>query len=236
MTLRATDIKDEHGWQLVDEAGKIQAHASSRDKARAYARGEQGVEVIMTSNGSVPPAAIDTRTPEELEAAAAHEIHLRITSTLQQMRGLWVSLAGDLYLFKRGKLWEKLGYETFASYIAETTDIDFEPRYAYKLVEAWEQLVIEKGVSPERLRDLPVTKVQAVLPAVRRDQVSVDEALSDVEVLGRRDLDLKYSGRASSTPGRPDTSSKIETDREPQYMQCPTCGSRVERERVEGQP
>ena len=98
------------------------------------------------------------------------------------------------------------------------------------------QLVIERGVEPERLQRLEVSKVRAVLPAIRREQVSIDEAFADAEVLAKRDLELKYSGKASPTPGKPDTGTKIHTGHEPQYMRCPVCSSRVEMDPDTGQP
>jgi hypothetical protein len=232
MTLRAADKKDERGWQLLDEEGNVVAHESSRDKARAAAKNGAlpgGTQTVL------PPAAKDTRTPEQIAADAAQEVDSRIKATLAIQKSLWLQLASDLYLFKQGRMWDSLGYASFSAYIADA-DADLEPRYAYKLVEAYEQLVIERGVEPERLGRLHVTKVQTVLPAIRRRQVTPEEALSDVEVLGRRDLETKYSGKASPTPGRPDTSSKIHTDHEPTYMRCPVCSSRVEMDPETGQP
>ena len=260
--LRAVDAKDSQGWQIVNEDGDVVGHATSRDGARAYVKhpdlqtlvGKVTMlpEFVPSSNGPPPGAEVvegtvlspeaeeylqtgkvpERRTPEEIEADAAHATHERIKRTVRAVESLWLQLAGDLYAFHKGKMWAHLGYETFASYIADG-ELGMEERWAYKLLETYQQLVINRGVDPERLAGLAKTKVMAILPAVRRDQVSVEEALSDVEVLGKRDLETKYSGKATSTPGRPDTSTTIETDREPEYMQCPTCGSRVQRERVE---
>ena len=231
MALRAADKKDEHGWQILNETGEVVAHESSRDKARAAARNGALPEGTQTV---VPPVAIDRRTPEQIAADEAHATDQRIKQNMAIQKGLWLQLAADLYLFKEARMWEVLGYASFSAYVADA-DADMEPRWAYQLVEMYSQLVIERGVDVERLKGLHVSKVRAVLPAIRQEKVSVDKAFADCEALPKRDLELLYSGKASPTPGKPDTSSTIHTDHEPQYMQCPTCGSRVEVDE-EGKP
>lgn len=263
MTLRAADKKDEHGWQILEDE-EVVAHATSRDKARAFARGDAGAEATYV-NGAIPgrdidfvkvpplpPEAIealkdfsvegleevfppDKRTPEEKAADEARAVDQRIRQNMAIQKGLWLQLAADLYVFKEGRMWEALGYASFSAYVADA-DTDMEPRWAYQLVEMYGQLVVDRGVDPERLKGLHVTKIRAVLPAIRREQVTVEEAFSDCEALPKRDLETKYSGKASPTPGKPDTGTKIHTDNEPQYMRCPTCGSRVEVDSETGHP
>ena len=246
MALRAADKKDEHGWQILDEEGEVVGHGPSRDKARQMARGK--VAFVPLHNGSLPPGTqtiaevdpilkeppIERRTPEQIAADEAHATDQRIKQNMAIQKGLWLQLAADLYLFKEARMWEVLGYASFSAYVADA-DADMEPRWAYQLVEMYSQLVIERGVDVERLKSLHVSKVRAVLPAIRQEKVSVDQAFADCEALGKRDLETKYKGANSPTPGKPDTSSTIYTDYEPQYMQCPTCGSRVEVDE-EGKP
>jgi hypothetical protein len=250
MNLKAPDVKDEHGWQVLNEQDEIAFHASSRDKARAAAKNggfgapertreevekiAPGATTVMDVDPILKEPAVDRRSTEEIEAAAAYQVDQRIKKIVRNMKGLWLDLGAELYLFKQGRMWEKLGYESFSSYVADV-DTDIEPRYAYSLAEMYEQLVIERGVDPERLKELNVSKVRTVLPAIRREQVTIEEGFSDAEALTKRDLELKYSGRASSTPGRPSTSSKVETDNEPVWARCPTCGSRYQADPQTGQ-
>lgn len=249
MALRAPDVKDEHGWQVVNEDGSIAGHSTSRDKARKAAGGAKGFMVPLNENGQPQAADVVKRiddilfepeeaevekvegtvvpsgrnlTPEEMEANAAHETNLEIKRNLDIIRGAWVDLAGALYRFKTGTMYQKLGYDSFAAYCADP-DVELNATDAYGWIAVWTQLVIDRGVDPERLKRYATTKVQRVLSAVRREEVTVDEALSDVEALPRSALEDKYTGR-TATKGKPDTDSTIRTDAEPALAQCPTCG------------
>jgi hypothetical protein len=83
----------------------------------------------------------------------------------------------------------------------------------------------------ERVKRLKISKVNEVLPAIRRGQVQLEAGLSDAETLRRDDLEIQYRGLHSSMPGTAiaATSTTIETDREPEYATCPTCGSTYKR-------
>lgn len=218
--LRAPDIKDEHGWQVVNAEGEVVAHASSRDKARLSARNGFLVQPILPDE--VLPA---DNSPEALAARAAQEVHERIVELVHVIQSAWIDLAETLYLFKQAKMWDDLGYATFDEYIA-SPELPMERRWAFDHIAIYEQLVVDRGVNPARLKQLAPSKVTKVLPAIRRNQATIDEALSDAKMLRRPDLELKYSGRASSTPGRPSMGTKVETDEEPAWAVCPTCGTR----------
>lgn len=231
MALRATDVKDEHGWQIADaETGEIVGHGPSRDKARAAARTPEDLDVEWTpveGNGAVqgevlPPAP---KSPEELAADRAFKVDQRIKAINAEMKGLWVELAANLYVFMEGEMWRDLGYETSGAYYADP-DVDINIRHAYDLIAAYKQLVIDRGVEPEDLKQLEVSKVKEALPAIRREQVTWEEAKADIQALSKSSLITKYKGTASSTPGEPDTKVKIETDQEPTWGRCPTCGTR----------
>ena len=228
MALRAPDIKDEHGWQILDEEDNVVLHESSRDKARAAAKnGRPSWDPPVVPPGTQTVLPAKPETPEQLAGRLAHETDQRIRSKVEEMRGAWLDLAADLYVFHKEKMWEPLDYTNFTSYILDV-DIGYEPRWAYQLVEMYEQFVVNRGVEPERLLGFGVSKVRAILGPVRREEVSIDEAFADAEVLSKRDLELKYTGRASPTPGQPDTSSKVHTDSEPSWARCPTCGTRYQ--------
>jgi hypothetical protein len=241
MTLRAADVKDEHGWQLLGDEGQLVGHATSRDWARRYAKDPsdenaiahvtaasrdngQPVDVIahLGLEGEVLPA---DNSPEAIAGREAFAVSERIKNTVYVIKSAWMDLAADLYVFHRGKMWEALGAESWNAFFADP-DIDLNPRWAYELVAVYQQLVIDRGVEPERLKSLEASKVAVVLPAIRREQVTIEQAFADVATHTKAELKLHYSGQASSTPGRPATGTRVETDHEPAWALCPTCGSR----------
>lgn len=232
--LRAPDIKDEFGWQILQDDGivdEVIAYAGSRDKARAYVK--TGDESLLTStkhshNGAVKDEVLPLapKTPEEMAADTAHAMHLAILHDIKKIKGAWVDLAAKLYQFRAGNMFEALGYQSFNAYLADP-DVEIEHRWAYDYLAMYEQLVIKRGVEPEELKELEVSKVKESLPAIRREQVTWEEAKSAIKSLSKRDIVTMMSGRASPNPGTPDTGTGISTETEPQFMTCATCGSRV---------
>jgi ribosomal protein L20 len=170
-------------------------------------------------------------TPAQTAAStAAHQMHEHVKEIKRQMQGLWVELAEALYHFRAGQMWKDIGYSTFESWLSDP-EVELERRWVYKLTDAYRYLVIEYEVPLDRVKQLQISKVNEVLPALRRGQVELETALSDVESLNREDLEIQYRGLHSSTPGSPvaATSTVIETDSEPEWATCPTCGSTYRR-------
>lgn len=157
---------------------------------------------------------------QELAAQQAQHAHERIRRHVSTLRGLWVDLAGELYTFTRLRLWKDLGYSSFEEYL-EQPEIELRRRWVYDNIAIYQQLVIDRQVDPGRLRDIQVSKIKEVLPAIRRGIVSIDAGLSDAGALSRADLEVRYRGLASSQPGRADTSSTVETDFEPEPERGP---------------
>jgi hypothetical protein len=162
------------------------------------------------------------------EVASNMDQHIRMT--LRRMKGLWVELAEALHHFRAGEMWKDIGYPTFESWLADP-EVELERRWVYKLTDAYRYLVIEWGVDRERVQRLHISKVNEVLPAIRRGQVQLEAALADVESLSRGDLEIQYRGLHSSMPGSATaaTSTTIETSEEPEWATCPTCGSTYRR-------
>jgi hypothetical protein len=168
---------------------------------------------------------LDAGDPSLAAAAAAHEVDQRLKANVRRMRGMWVELARDLYRFHESRLWADLGYETFEAYLADP-ELELERRWVYDSMAMYKQLVVERGVDPSRLQELQISKVREVLPAIRRELVTLDEALDDATTLRRVDLEQKYRGAASDgrTAG-PDTGTEVRTEREPVWRRCEHCGS-----------
>lgn len=173
----------------------------------------------------------------EAGARAAYELEQRIRQTIGTQKMIWVDLAGDLYTFQTTRAHAQLGYETFEEWLA-SPDIDIKRRWVYELLSIWKHLVIDAGVAPERLKALEPSKVQDVMVAVRRQQVAVDRALADAEALSRNDLRQLYGPQGDSTTptpagAAPDDSTHYDAEAEPQWLRCPTCGSRVREEQLQ---
>jgi hypothetical protein len=166
----------------------------------------------------------------EAAAGVAHQMDQNIRRIKRQMEGLWVELAESLHHFRAGQMWRDLGVPTFEAWLSDP-EVDLERRWVYKLTDAYRVLVIEQGVPRERVERLRISKVNEVLPAIRRGQVELETALHDVESLSRGDLEIQYRGLHSSTPGNPTAalSPSIETESEPEWATCPTCGSSYRR-------
>lgn len=166
-------------------------------------------------------------TTQSGEVDRAHEVEKNIKKGCHAIRGLWVVLAGYLYEFFEGKMWKSLGHETFNEWLA-TPEIDLARSQVYALVEAYRELVVERGVVPEELSGLDVTKIAVVLPALRAGAVSLEEALSDCETLSRSDLREKYGQQLPEKTGGEGGSKTPPAG--PPLEECETCGRMVEAE------
>ena len=172
------------------------------------------------------------RSPEEIRAAAAHDTHKRIVGIVRGMREAWVSLAADLYNFFDQQMWADLGHESFDSYLADP-DVEIGRRWAYELVALYRELVINRQIETATLKAIEPSKLQEVLPAMRRGQVTIRQALADAQSLSRNDIRERYSSTgAGRVNGKPDTTTRYDATSEPQYVRCPTCNSRVREDEI----
>jgi hypothetical protein len=179
---------------------------------------------------------VAARNAEEVEGQAAYAVQTRIQQTMRVIRVGWARLAEDLFRFSELEMWRHLGYDSYESWLADPS-IDIERRWAFQLTALWRELVIHRGADPKRLEKAAPSKLQEVLPAVRRNHVALEEALADAETLSRSDLRERYGPRGAGTTSaangsRPDTSTHYEATGEPAYVICPTCSSRVLEEQL----
>jgi hypothetical protein len=175
-------------------------------------------------------------TTTELQAKHAFEVEQRVHQLVKIIRQAWVELSADLYEFFDQRLWEHLGHDSFDAWLA-APEVEISRRWAYEYINLYRQLVVLQEVPPEDLYQLEPSKLQVVLPAVRRNQVPVKQALADVESLSRSDLRDRYVGQAAISSGvgkAPDITSHLEATHEPDHVRCPTCGQRTTREVIEG--
>ena len=161
------------------------------------------------------------RTPA---ARVAFDTEQRIKGTLRGMHEAWVALAREFYDFYEAKMYRDLGYDSLDEW-AHQPDVDVSPRWVYELVQLWRELVVKRDVDPSQIKALQASKISAVLPAVRRGQVTVQQALSDAEVLGRGDLRERYGDKREARD--PSTDTGRMHDAEKAFWECPTCGQLV---------
>lgn len=150
--------------------------------------------------------AIETReqarpfTKEEYEAwmAECAKIEYRIKAALHKGREAMWELAEQLHAFDERSGWRALGHDTIGEWLADP-DITIKRTNYYRAVDAWRQLVVIRKVELPTLGALDLTKVDIALPALKRGEAMLEDVISDVEVLGARDLRIKY-GQQSDEP------------------------------------
>jgi hypothetical protein len=144
----------------------------------------------------------------------AVQLEREIQLGVRSIRAAWVLLAERLHEFHRDDAWQVLGYGSFAEWLA-APEVDLGYRQSMRLIEAYREMVVERGVSAGALELADVTKVAVVLPAVKRGQVSAEEGLSDAQTLSRSDLEDKYR--------HSDPNAKLDASAE-EWHDCPDCG------------
>jgi hypothetical protein len=167
----------------------------------------EAIHVQVTQ--SVDIAANDAQT---LDRASVLDRDVRLACKV--IRKAWIYLAGDLYEVKENQHWELLGCDSFEAWLADP-EIDLHPRHAYRMVQVWRELVVDRGVPPEALETVEVTKASVVLPAIRAGKATAEDALADAAALSRSDLQERYSG---------DLSAPLDAEQGAEFCSCPTCG------------
>jgi len=145
----------------------------------------------------VVAAAKPFESKEEYEAWV-----LECTGTEQQIKAglrkgrqaMWET-AEALHGFDGQSGWLALGYETLGEWLADP-DITLSRRTYYRLVQAWQEMVVIREVPVPTLAQLDLTKVEIALPALKQGRATLEDVVSDVEVLGARDLRVKYRHEA----------------------------------------
>ena len=130
-------------------------------------------------------------TPEERAAKKAFAVEQKIKKGTGAIKQVWIALAGHLHEFYTGQMWTALGHDKFESWLG-SPDIGLQRSHTYQLIEVYEELVVKRGVSQEQLAELEMSKLAVVLPALRKGEVGLDEALADCEALSRSELREKY--------------------------------------------
>lgn len=158
----------------------------------------------MTHPMEVPPREL---SPEEREQRGREMFALQgeMIDALQTGRGAMWTFAAAAHRFDEEAGWSALGYDTATEWLAQP-ELGISRTHFYRLVRVFRELrLYEIGRSDLLL--LEPTKVDIVLPAVRRDEVPLDHALDDVRTLSKHDLQMKYYGSRPDPAGQVDDAS-----------------------------
>lgn len=141
------------------------------------------------------PAKKPASTPEERAAKKAFKVEEKIKKGVGAIRHVWIALAGHFHEFYTEQMWVPLGHDKFEEWLGDP-DVGLGRSQTYALIEVYEELVVKREVDPAELGNLDASKIGAVLPAIRRGEVEVEDALADCAALSRSALKEKY-GKAT---------------------------------------
>lgn len=148
-------------------------------------------------------------------AERAFELERQVVVGCKAIRAAWVHLAAYLHEMNVERLYELLGYETFNEWLG-APEISLSRSHAYALIGSYVEFVIERGIDPSEIHEIEATKLAETLPALRRGDIGVEDAIDDAGSLSRSDLREKY---------REGGSGRLDADTERPI--CPNCGSRM---------
>ena len=173
------------------------------------------------SEATVPGVDARDLTPEEVEERArlAHSLERQVLDGVRAGRQALWAVAGALHAFDAAHGWSALDYETLSEWLAQP-GLGMSRRTYYRSVQMWQEYVVLRGLDPERMAAIDISKADIVLPALKRGDVSLEEALDDAEALGQRDLRDKYLGEREESEPEPEPESAIDgTPDEPEDIE-----------------
>lgn len=162
-----------------------------------------------------PAAPRDISADEHQDRAEeAFKLDQSIKGALRTGRATLWALAEKLWQFDDVTGWSALNYDSLADWLADP-EISMKSSTYYNAVARWRKIVVLRNVDSKRLENLDPTKVDLVLPSIEKQSVKLEDALSDVEVLGARDLREKYIGRKEKAEPDPPDPPPLEPEDEP---------------------
>ena len=204
------------GTRMTDEGEILNADRMKR-AARAVKDNDTAAIVEIASEGNEERAVeAATRMRSIDEPARAYHHHSQLLTGLATTRRGLADIAEACYQIQQGKLWTALGYDRLADYLSDP-DITLTRREFFRAAAIHEAYVLNAGIEPEVLELAPASKFEAAIPGAIDPSVTADELVSDVQVLGIRDLRQKYRG--ADEESAPDAPS----------ARCETCGQTLRR-------
>lgn len=163
-------------------------------------------EAAMTTAGEITHSASAPARKEE-----AFDAHRRLIYGIKASHLALSSVAQACHEIHEQQAWSELGYDTLSDYLA-SPEIGMSRSAFYDLCAIWERYVLEGGADPQALSAGGPSKLVVPIPAIKAGEVTVVEALEDVEALGLRDLREKYQGEKDDSSKRPDKLARLTDD------------------------
>lgn len=213
---------------LVDFAGRLNIHADAEDPhatclaLAAQVGSEVTVVVKRTQHATIvkhygpkgvrfaSSAGTLTTAGEVVEYGPARASFDKLIQGLTGARLALALVAEACYEISRDRAYVSLSYSTLAEFLADPR-VSLSRSEFFRFAAIWERLVIEGGIDPQRLSVAGPSKLDVTLPAVREGRFTAEEAVTDAEVLGIRDLREKYGKDSGGDEG------------ESQRRDCPRC-------------
>jgi hypothetical protein len=130
-------------------------------------------------------------TEGEIVTNVAQDQYNRLLEGLNATRLALSAVAQACHDISRDKSWTDLGYESLAEFLA-SPEITLTRSSFFTMAQIWELYVLDGGVDPQQLAVAHPSKLAIPLRAIGANEVTVAEAIADVETLGARDLREKY--------------------------------------------
>jgi hypothetical protein len=193
----------------------------------------------MTAEANAGAGDVDPPLPDQVErteaaAQRAYELERKIKHAASHIHSAWWDLAEHLHTFHEGGYWRPLGYDTLAEFLAQP-ELGISRTQFFRLTKLWQDLVVVRQIKPESLHEIEPSKVREVAPAIMAGEVEPSKALSDAQALSYRDVRERYRPDRQAKHGqKPDDSTSLAAEDEPVKVECPTCGSWVDADVIDG--
>ena len=186
-----------------DNTGAIRCSGFTAQQGVVFANDE----AALTTEGEVRHSASPPARKVD-----AHDAHERLVFGIKASHLALSAVAQACHEIHEQQAWSELGYDTLSEYLA-SPEIGMSRSAFSDLCAIWERYVLEGGADPQALQAGGPSKLVVPIPAIKAGEVTVTEALEDVEALGLRDLRSKYQGEdLDKESKRPDKLDRLTDD------------------------
>ena len=158
----------------------------------------------MTDHPKPTPAREQTSEEIAAEQLRARALDRTIKDGLRDrdIRTATWSTAKALVEFDEERAWKKLGFDTLDEWLADP-EVGLQRTEYYRAIRAYRVFVVERRTNVSALTHVDRSKVDIVVGAVQKGEVTVQEALKDAETHSWRALREKYASKAAQKPAEP---------------------------------
>lgn len=118
------------------------------------------------------------------------ELHEQLVGVINYSKKSFVLVGKLLHELKEKGSYKKAvgsGIDTWDDYISQP-EINLSRSEAERLIQIYEQFVLIRGISEERLAEVPIKNLHYLLPIAKRDGADVGELLDAAATLNQRDF------------------------------------------------